>query len=198
MVLKCCSCFSCGCCRAVAPAPEPKIVYTEKALAKKTFILDANQLIYGQGTKPAGRLERPKDVLLRSDPIKGEFVAHAGPCLGSYDDICSEDDEKDFYRPSDAPSTGSFSNQPEVPHSVRPTTSSRGEPEAVAAGAEPQPEGDRQPETPLHRQSNFTSEEEPAPSQFEKEMDEVFSILRAPAAAAQPPTQIPEPPAQPE
>ncbi len=157
-VFKYFSCFSCCCCRAVAPAPEPKIVYTEKALAKKSLILNANQLIYGQASKPADRLERPKDVLLRSDPIKGEFVAPAGPCLGSDEDICADEKYKEYY-----------------------TTNVRDE-------WPPRPV-----EPPLHRQTNFSSEQEqekqaeaqpeaePQPSQLEKEMDEVFSILRTPA-----------------
>ena len=64
-------------------------------------------------------------------------------------------------------------------------------PEAVAAGAGPQPEGVRQTESPpLHRQTNFTSQDEvaaatpPEPTQVEKDMDEVFALLRGPVAAA--------------
>lgn len=118
--------------------------------------LSADSLIYGAGHS------RPEDVLLRSDPVKGKFIAHAG----------SPDGEPDLRR--DAPPQGSFSN----------------EPEAVAAGAEPQPEGVRQTETPpIHRQTNYTSQDEvvapiPEPTQLEKDMDEVFTLLRSSAVTA--------------
>jgi hypothetical protein len=131
--------------------PVPSTVSKKPTIAASS--LTANALIYGSWDGASATYEKPKDVLLRSDPVKGEFISHAGPTLGSYDDICGDEDEAEFYRPSDAPSTSEpASNTP-----------------------------------PLHRQTNFTSQDEvaaaaapPEPTQVEKDMDEVFALLRGP------------------
>ncbi len=110
----------------------------------QSLTLSATTLIYGSTTKPTGPYKKEKEALLRSDPVKGEFVPHAGPCLGECDD--------DAEAPAGAPA-----------------------PAPVASGAE----------VPIHRQTNFTSEDEvvsapAAPAQqqqIEKDMDEVFAIL---------------------
>ena len=148
MVYFCCRVRRQAASRPLPEEPKPKATPTP---APEWRSLNANTLIYGSIEKPAGRYVRPVDVLLRSDPVKGEFVAHAGPCLG-------ELDEDDCPAPAGVPA-------PLLPNS----------------------------DVPVHRQTNFTSEDEvplaapaPQPSQIEKDMDEVFALLHSAAMLTNP------------
>jgi hypothetical protein len=139
--------------RPVHEEPKPKTAPTP---VPEWLALNANTLIYGSSEKPVGQYVKPVDVLLRSDPVKGEFVAHAGPLL-------SLDDMDDDSQPAPA----------EAPAPLLPKV-----------------------EVPVHRQTNFTSEDEvppaapsPQPSQIEKDMDEVFAILSSAASKPAPPSE---------
>jgi hypothetical protein len=108
--------------------PKPKAVPTP-AQAPEWLALNANTLIYGSSEKPAGRYVKPVDVLLRSDPVKGEFVAHAGPLL-------SIDDLDDDSQPAPAEAPASLLPKDEVPFHRQTNFTSEDE---VPLAAPPQP-----------------------------------------------------------